>query len=356
MKKAPAIVLTNGMLDSDNAKTCHGLLRGTERFKVLAVIDKSYPGQDAGTVMDGKPLGIPIYASVNDYFAAGNEQPEFCVVGVALPGGLLPGDFRSELRDAMLHNCSLVNGLHTFLSEDMEFDTLAKEKGLRLIDIRKPRPRSELSFWNGSIFEVKTPRIAVLGMDCAIGKRTTCRFLMETCREHGIKAEMIFTGQTGWMQGYPHGFIFDSTVNDFISGEIERVIVECDREQQPDLILVEGQSALRNPTGPCGSEFLMSGQVKGVVLQHAPGREFHEGTEHVGCLIPDVASEIQLIGMYGAEVLGITLNEMGQTDEEMAAHQRRLEERLGIPVLRPLKEGVERLLPVIRAFIAKNQG
>lgn len=354
MKKEPAIVLTNGMLDSDNAKTCHGLLRGTDRFEVLAVIDHRFAGADAGEILDGRALGVPIYASVKDYFAGDNEQPTYCVVGVALPGGLLPDDFRSELVDAMQHDCSLVNGLHTFLSDDLEFDTLAREKGLRLIDIRKPRPRSELSFWNGSIFEVKTPRIAVLGMDCAIGKRTTCRFLMETCREQGIRAEMIYTGQTGWMQGYPHGFIFDSTVNDFISGEIERVIVNCDREEQPDLILIEGQSALRNPTGPCGSEFLMSGQAKGVVLQHAPGRELHEGTEHVGCRIPDVASEIELIGMYGAEVLAVTLNEMGQTEAQMQEHQKSLEARLGIPVLRPLREGVGRLIPVIREFMVKN--
>lgn len=355
MTSSSAIVLTNGMLDTDNAKTCHGLLRGSDRFNVLAVIDSKYVGKDAGTVLDGKARGIPIYASVADYFAAGNIQPEYCIVGVALPGGRLPADFRDELVAALHHGCALVNGLHTFLSEDEEISTLAREKRLEIIDIRKPRPRSQLAFWSGDIFKVKAPRIAVLGTDCALGKRTTCRFLMETCREHGIQAEMIYTGQTGWMQGYPHGFIFDSTVNDFISGEIERVIVECDREQQPDLILIEGQSALRNPTGPCGSEFLLSGQAKGVVLQHAPGRECYEGTEHVGCHIADVASEIALIGMYGARVLGITLNETGQTEAQMQAHQQRLAKELNLPVVRPLKEGVEGLLPAIRAYLQEQQ-
>ena len=354
--KAPVIVLTQGMLDSDMAKTCHGLLRGSERFEVLAVIDHRFAGQDAGAVLDGHPLEIPIYASVADYFAVARAQPEFCVVGVALPGGILPDDFRSELLTAMQHNCSLVNGLHTFLSDDPEFDQLAKEKGLSLIDIRKPRPRTELSFWNGSIFEVKTPRIAVLGTDCAVGKRTTCRFLLEACHKDGIKAEMIYTGQTGWMQGYRHGFIFDSTVNDFVSGEVERAIVNCAREENPDLILIEGQSALRNPTGPCGSEFLLSGQVKGVVLQHAPGREFHEGTEHIGCVIPDLTTEIQLIQMYGAQVLAVCLNEMGQTEEQMQAHKSRLENLLGIPVLRPLKEGVTRLLPLVEQFMEGQMG
>jgi uncharacterized NAD-dependent epimerase/dehydratase family protein len=101
-------------------------------------------------------------------------------------------------------------------------------------------------------------------MDCAVGKRTTGTLLLELCRKNGIKAEMIYTGQTGWMQGLKHGFIFDATVNDFISEEIERVIIECDRESSPDLILIEGQSSLRNPSGPCGSDILLSGDVKGL--------------------------------------------------------------------------------------------
>jgi hypothetical protein len=32
---------------------------------------------------------------------------------------------------------------------------------------------SELHFWKGEIFKVKAARIAVLGIDCAVGKRTT---------------------------------------------------------------------------------------------------------------------------------------------------------------------------------------
>ena len=40
----------------------------------------------------------------------------------------------------------------------------------------------------------------------------------------------ITSGQTGWMQGGKYGFILDSTVNDFVSGELEKAIVECDRE------------------------------------------------------------------------------------------------------------------------------
>jgi len=46
------------MLDTMNAKTAHGLLRGSERFEVLAVIDYKFAGKDAGELMDGKPIGV----------------------------------------------------------------------------------------------------------------------------------------------------------------------------------------------------------------------------------------------------------------------------------------------------------
>jgi uncharacterized NAD-dependent epimerase/dehydratase family protein len=42
-------------------------------------------------------------------------------------------------------------------------------------------------------------------------------------------------------------------------------------------MIIEDQSSLRAPSGPCGAEFLLSGGAHGVVLQHAAGREFFEG-------------------------------------------------------------------------------
>ena len=36
--------------------------------------------------------------------------------------------------------------------------------------------------------------------------------------------------------------------------------------------LLEIMAALRNPNGPCGSEFLLSGDVKGVILQCLHGQ------------------------------------------------------------------------------------
>lgn len=349
--KGSAIVLTNGMLDSLYAKTAHGLIRGTERFQIKAIIDHKFAGQDAGQILDGQPAGIPIFDSVNAFF---EEQPEpsvdYCVVGVAFPGGILPDSFISMLKDALNQGLSVVSGLHKYVSEIPELVEIALPKGLQLIDIRKPKRFEDLHFWTGDIFKVQAARIAVLGMDCAMGKRTTCRFLMEECRRQGLKAEMIYTGQTGWLQGAPYGFIFDSTLNDFVSGELEKAIVDCDQNLQPDLIFLEGQSSLRNPSGPCGSEFILSGDAKAVILLHAPKRINYDHTE---CPLPSLESEIELYKMYGAEVVGIALNEEDADDDYLEQQKKELSEKFGIPVVRPLVDGVGDFIPALRKFMGK---
>ncbi len=348
-----AIVLTNGIFDKIYAKSAHGLLRGTERFDVKAVIDHKFAGQDAGTLLDGQALGIPIFESIPAFFEAHpDSKVDYCIVGVAFPGGVLPQPVIDQLKEALDYDMSLVSGLHTFISDMPDLVEKALPKGLRLIDIRKPKKFDELHFWKGNIYNVKAARIAVLGMDCALGKRTTARFLMEKCREQGMKAEMIYTGQTGWLQGYPYGFIFDSTVNDFVSGEMEKAIVDCDEALHPDVIFLEGQSSLRNPSGPCGSEYILSGDARGVILLHSPTREIYD---HTDCRMPSVESEIELYRHYGAEVIGLALNEENAENDFMEAKKNELSQKLGIPVIRPLVEGVDRLMPVVSTYIQQHK-
>lgn len=354
---APCIILTHGLLDSRQAKTCHGILRGSQRFRAVAVIDYRFAGKDAGVVMDGRPIGVPVWASVAHFFKSNpKERPLYCLVGVALPGGLLPDTFREQLLSALDYRLSLVNGLHTFLSDDPVFAARATVRGLQLIDVRKPKPRHTLRFWTGDIFTVKVPVIAVLGLDCAIGKRTTARWLLDVCRSANIFAEMIYTGQTGWMQGVRYGFIFDSTLNDFISGELEGAIVACAQHFKPDLIVVEGQSGLRNPSGPAGSEIILSGNARGIVLQYAPSRINYEGSQ---IPIPPVESEIALIRMYGAEVLAITLSEEGLDEEQAQAAQAALTKRTGLPVFRPLalnpEKDVAGMAAVMKRWIEQHR-
>ena len=346
--RSRAIVLTNGLLDHLDAKTAHGLIRGSDRFQIVGVIDPVHGGKDAGEVLDGQNRAIPVYHSLIDFNSLSSEKAEFAIIGVALSGGKLPDNWAQLLMSCIENGLSIVNGLHQPLADNANFRAAAEKYKVDLVDIRKPPDFDQLRFWTGEIYQVKTPIIAVLGMDCAVGKRTTSRMITELCQQNRIQAEMIYTGQTGWLQGNRYGFIFDATPNDFICGEIERAIVDCHREASPDLILIEGQSSLRNPSGPCGSEFILSGNAKTVILQHAPFRTYYDELEELGCQIPGIEDEIKLISALGAATAAVTLNGEGGSEAELIDYQQDLTRKLQIPVIRPLQEGLSNLLLVIK--------
>ncbi len=352
MTKKNAIIITGGLLDTISAKTAHGLIRGTDRFTIVGVIDSKHAGRDAGEILDGKKRDIPVFSGIED-FAASSLKADYCIVGVATKGGVIPPSLRSLLTSALQHGYSIVNGLHEYVSDIPELADLANSKGLEIIDVRKPKKIRDLHFWSGKIREVKCPKVAVLGTDCALGKRTTTRFLVEAMRRAGYKAEMIYTGQTGWMQGAKYGFVFDSTLNDFISGEMEHAVHSCYMEAKPDIIFIEGQSSLRNPSGPAGAEWIVSADANAVVLQHNPPRKQYKDMEYYPAYIPDPEDEINLIRIYGAPTVALTINTTKMTREEAEEYAKRYREKLNIPVVLPLEEGVDQLVPVFEKLIQK---
>jgi uncharacterized NAD-dependent epimerase/dehydratase family protein len=350
MIKKHAIVLTDGLLMTSDAKTAHGLIRGTERFNIIGIVDGlENAGKDAGELLDGKRRGIPVFSTMEDAMSSLPEV-DFLIIGVATVGGVLPKNMLSLIYTAVEKGISVVNGLHEYLNDKPDLVAMAANTGAQLVDVRRPKQRSDLHFWDGSIYKVTAPIVAVIGMDCAMGKRTTARMLKQACANEGVKAEMIYTGQTGWLQGGEYGFIFDSTLNDFVSGELEHAIVSCWSETNPDVLFLEGQSSLRNPSGPCGLELLISGNAKYVVLIFAPKRKYFDNEKHWG-EIPTVASEIELIEKLGSKVIAVAVNTENCTTQEAFAYQKEYSASLGLPVLLPIQEGVAQLVPVLKAII-----
>lgn len=349
MKKNNALILTNGLLNTNDAKTAHGLIRGTERYTIVGVIDAPTAGKDAGEVLDGKNRDIPIFNNLSESFMR-LQSIDYLIIGVATVGGVLPPDMLIIVEEAIKKGLSIVNGLHEYLSEKPEIAALAAQYHVQLIDVRKPKARKDLHFWTGKIYEVSCPIVAVIGMDCALGKRTTARLICQACEQQNINAQMIFTGQTGWLQGGEYGFIFDSTLNDFVSGEVEHAIVTCWKETNAEVILVEGQSSLRNPSGPCGLEFLISGQAKYVVLVHAPKRIYFDNEEHWG-KIPSVESEIDIIAKFGSKVIALALNTEGCSEQEALDFQQEYRSRLAIPVVLPLEQGVQEIVEQLQLLL-----
>lgn len=352
--KSNAIVVTGGYLATGHAKTAHGLIRGTDRFQILAIIDEKSSGKDAGEVLDGHKRNIPVYESITEFLKETHEPAAYCIVGVATKGGIIPDSLRATLKEALEKGFNLVNGLHEYVSDIPELATLAREKGLEIVDVRKPKSIKDLHFWSGKIQHVVCPKIAVLGTDCALGKRTTTRFLVEAMRAAGRTAEMIYTGQTGWMQGAKYGFVFDSTLNDFISGEMEHAVVSCYEEAKPEIIFIEGQSSLRNPSGPAGAEWLLSANADAVVLQHNPSRRHFKGLETYPAHLPAVKDEIALIRMYGTETIAVTINTENMLLDDARNTASKYEDELGIPVILPLEDGVQQLVPLFEKMIDKK--
>ena len=351
--KGNVIVLTGGKLDSKSAKTAHGLLRGSERFNVISIVDKKFSGKHVDIDKHGKikitneKTNIKIFKDLKS-FLKHSIKVDYCVIGVASAGGILPEEMREDVILALNNNISIVNGLHSILNQDSQLKKIADNNNVKIHDVRMSDSRDSLSFWSGKIYNVKSPKIVVLGTDCGLGKRTTAKLVVEELEKNDISSDMIYTGQTGWMQGWDYGFIFDSTLNDFVSGELERSIYQCYKDKNPDFILIEGQAALRNPSGPCGSEFLISANVDGVILQHSPKRKHFDGWEHVDAIMPSLESEIDLIKSYGKDVIAITLNTQGMTDQEKIYHKNLINTDFGIPVFLPIDEGMDGIVEILK--------
>lgn len=343
-----AIVYCEGAFGTPNGKTANGLVRYTARYRVLGVVDSTKAGRDAGDALDGKPNGIPIFESIE---SALKTSPQYLVIGLAPDGGQLPGSARQAVKRAIEAGVNVDSGLHQFLSEDAEFAALAEKHGVRIRDVRRPPDRSELHFFTGKIEEVKALKLAVLGTDSAIGKRTTAVKLNQALNDAGIKSELIGTGQTSWLQGVKYGIRLDSLVNDFVTGEIEHAIHEAWVHERPRVILLEGQGSIAHPAYPGGFELIAAGRVDGIVLQHAPARKVYDGFDNYPIWTLD--REIQILELLAQQpVIALTINHENMTHDEIAATIAGYEANYNRPATDVLKDGCGKLVNAIRKMIA----
>ena len=341
-----ALVLCEGHFGDPSGKTAHGLVRYSDLYTIVGVIDSTLAGRDAGDLLDGKPNGIPIVASLAEGLS---RRPTHLVVGVATDGGKLPPEYRPILRAALEAGLHVVSGLHEKLEQDAELVGIARARGVSIRDVRTVPPKEEQHFFSGKIDEVGCPVVAVLGTDSALGKRTTARILVKALNERGHKAVFVGTGQTGRLQGAKYSIILDSLVNDFLTGEIEHVVWSAWENERPDVIVVEGQGGLTHPGYPGGYELICGARVKGVILQHAPGRRTLDGFPQYP--MPDPAPAITIAeALSGHPVVAITLNHEGLDREEIAAWKKRYAERFGKPVTDVLWDGPD---PLVDAVVAR---
>lgn len=341
-----AVVYCEAQLGEPDGKTANGLVRHSERYRIVSVIDSTKAGHDAGAVLGDGPNGIAVCRDLADAVLQAGGPPDAFVFGIAPSSGMLSLDERGVVLDAMSQGMDVVNGLHEFLNDDAELATSAMRHEVEIFDVRRPRAKKDLRMFSGRIAEVTCPRIAVLGTDSAIGKRTTATILTKALNDHGVHAVMIGTGQTGLMQGARHGVALDAIPSQFCSGEMEATVVEAFEAEHPDVIVVEGQGALSHPAYLTSTFILRGSRPDAVVLQHAPAR-LRLG-DYGDLPMPTAAAEIELIEAFAdTKVIGLTLNHENMDDEELTAAISLYEVELGLPVTDALARPVDRLVEMV---------
>ena len=348
-----ALVYCEGAFNTPNGKTAHGLVRFTERYHVVGVIDSKYAGQDAGEVLDGKANGIPIFKGIDaatKKLTDSNNVPVSLVIGLAPDGGRLPQIARATIKKALEMGWNVDSGLHDFLTNDIALVKFAEANKCRIRDIRKTPDRDKLHFFTGDIEKVNCLKLAILGTDSAIGKRTTAWILVHGFRAAGLKAEMVGTGQTAWMQGAKYSMVMDSCINDFVSGEIEHAVVSAYKNEKPDVIVIEGQGSLMNPAYPGGFEILAAGRPDYIILQHAPKRLEYDGFP--GYKLHPLKEQIHALEVIsGKKVIAITLNHESMTNDEIMPACEAITKETGLPCFDVLAHGSEGLIEVLKSKI-----
>jgi len=351
-----AVIWCEGAFGTPNGKTAHGLVRRSRRYRVVAVIDSNNAGADAGRVLDGRDKAIAVVADLAAARKAADDAGvplTHFVIGLAPDGGRLPSSGRDAIREALEAGLNVDSGLHDFIGDDPELAAIAADRGVTVRDVRKTPGREALHGFSGEIEEVEAFRVAVLGTDSAVGKRTTAWLLVDGLDAAGYPTELIGTGQTAWMQGAEYCIILDSLINDFVAGELEHAIVRAWREKRPAAMVIEGQGSLMNPAYPGGYEILAAGRPDVVVLQHAPARAEYDGFP--GYPIEPLKTQIRAIEMISSKpVVAIAVNHENMDAGEVEASCRRIRERTGRPAFDVLSEGPGELVDLLEPYLEQD--
>ena len=343
---ATAIVYCEGNFGEIDGKTANGLVRHSESYRIVAVIDSLHAGADAGEVLGDDANGIPVCVSLDEALRLPSGRPDWFIFGMAPTSGMLSVPERAMVLHAMSLGMSVVNGLHEFLNDDAEFAAASVTYGVSLLDVRKPRDKKDLRMFSGKIEAVTCPRIAVLGTDGAIGKRTTSTILAKALNDAGIKTVLVGTGQTSLIQGARYGTALDAIPAQFCAGEMESAVVDAWDGEHPDVIIIEGQGALSHPAYLTSAYILRGSRPHAVVLQHAPKR--NRLSDFGTLTTPTAASEINLIETFAAtKVIGLTINHENMDDDEVSEAITSYQADLGIPVTDALTRSPSHLVDMV---------
>ena len=344
--KNNALVYSENEFGKIDGKVANGLIRYSERYKIVGIIDSTKAGLDAGKCLDGIKNGIPIFSSIDDALEKLNYIPKYFIYGIAPLTPFLDKEQRQIIITAMEKGMDIVNGLPEFFTEDKEFMQKASECNVKIFDFRKPPKRKALHLFCGQIFENKTPVIVVAGTDCAVGKMTTARILVDALKKGNINAVFIATGQAGLIQGAKYGIALDVLTSGFTTGEVEKAIIDAVNAEHPDIIIVEGQGGLSHPAFNSSAAIIKGSNADAIIIQHSPKRK--NRCDFPTIPMPILENEIELNEVFSrSKVIAITINDENMTDAELENTIAEYENKYKLPTTNVLKYECDNIIKKI---------
>ena len=265
---------------------------------------------------------------------AAGQGAKTVLIGVAVRGGVIPDSWSPHLVEALEHNMSIANGLHTTLDSIAAVRQAAQTSKGQLHEIRKPSTEFEVA----SGIRRSGRRLLTVGTDCSVGKMYTSLALAREMRRRQMDVDFRATGQTGiFIEG--SGVPVDAVVADFISGSVEAL---CPAADEHHWDIIEGQGSLHHPSFAGVSLGLLHGaQPDSLVLCHEPTRTHMRG-------LPDrqlpSLEEAMIINIENAhsvqeavQFCGISVNTKHMSETESQRYLASLEDAHQLPCVDPFR-------------------
>ncbi len=331
------LIVADGQFGALTSKTANSCIRYFPE-RIVGVFDRVEAGKTAQEVL-GFGGTIPVVGDFERGLALRGGATAV-LIGIAPAGGQLPAEWRGWLRTAIERGLEVWSGLHTFIGTDPELGRLARDKGVRIHDVRKPP--AQLPIADGRAAEVDAYVILTVGSDCNVGKMTAQLELRDELVKRGHRARFVATGQTGiFIEGW--GIAVDAVVADFIAGAAEELVLQGARDA--DIVLLEGQGSLIHPGYSGVTLGLLHGACPdGLILCHQATRDFigdYHGREP-WVRIPPLPELVEIYERAAApvrptKVLGVCLNTLDMTEREAQAAVRRAAVETGLPTTDPVR-------------------
>jgi len=331
------LIVADGEFGPLTSKTANSCIRYFPE-RIVAVLDRKQAGK---TVQDVLGFGgkIPVVGDFEKGVVLGGGATAV-LIGIAPPGGRLPDEWRGWLRSAIERRLEIWSGLHTFIGDDAEFGPLAKSKGVRILDARKPPPNLPIA--DGRAAEVDAFVILAVGSDCNVGKMTAQLELRDALVKRGHKTSFVATGQTGiFIEGW--GTAVDAVVADFIAGAAEELVLQGAKGN--DIVLVEGQGSLIHPGYSGVTLGLLHGSCPdALILCHQATRDYigdYHGREP-WVKIPPYTEMIDIYEraahpVHPTKVIGICLNTYDMDETAARAAVAKAQQETGLPATDPVR-------------------